>query len=176
MTLRQVMSMSKPAGEQTYTRAEWTKLLELLHSFRDGEMNRPNLMLVRLGGQGDVTKTHVDWQDQDGVPEVPSPLVYRDRIYLIRNGGLLACRNLADGKVIYDERIGAPGGYFASPLAAEGHIYLASDRGTVTVVQAGDKLDVLARNDLGESIFASPAAVDFALYVRTSQHLWAFGR
>jgi outer membrane protein assembly factor BamB len=110
------------------------------------------------------------------VPEIPSPLVYRDRIYLIRNGGLLACRDLATGKVIFNERIDAPGGYFASPIAADGRLYLASDRGTITVAEAGDQLHVLARNDLAEPVFASPAAVDETLYIRGSQHLWAFRR
>ncbi len=148
----------------------------MLSGFRDGEINRPKLMLVRLGGEGDVSKTHVQWQDGRGVPEIPSPLVYQGRVYLVRNGGLLACRDLETGKVIFDERVGAPGGYFASPLGADGHVYLASDTGVITVVQAADRLDVLAHNDLGEPVFASPAAVGKTLYIRSSQHLWAFGQ
>ena len=177
MKLRQMLGwFQREESDRGYNREGWGKLQEMLRGFRDGELNRPNLMLVRVGGQGEVTKTHVNWQDGRGVPEIPSPLVYRDRIYLVRNGGLLACRNLANGKVIFDERIEAPGGYFASPIAADGRLYLASDRGMITVVEAGDQLHVLARNDVGEPVFASPAAVDGALYIRGSQHLWAFGR
>jgi len=177
MTLRQMLGwFQKEESDRGYNREGWEKLREMLRGFRDGEINRPNLMLVRLGGQGDVTKTHVDWQDRRGVPEIPSPIVYRDRIYLIRSGGLLACRDLSTGKVIFDERIDAPGGYFASPIAADGRLYFASDRGTITVVEAGDQLHVLARNDLGEPVVASPAAVEGALYVRGSRHVWAFGR
>lgn len=60
-------------------------------------------------------------------------------------------------------------------IAADGRIYAASESGTVIVFRAGDRLDVLARNDLGESIVATPAIADHKLYVRTANHLWAFG-
>jgi outer membrane protein assembly factor BamB len=177
MTLRQMMGwFQKEQSERGYKREEWEQLRDMVRGFRDGEINRPSLMLVRLSGQGDVTKTHVEWQEARGVPEIPSPLVYRDRVYLVRSGGLLACRSLATGKSIFDERLGAPGGYFSSPIAADGRIYVASDAGVVTVVQAGDQLQVLARNDLGEGVFASPATVGQALFIRSKQHLWAFGK
>jgi outer membrane protein assembly factor BamB len=131
-------------------------------------------MCVRTGGKDDATKSQILWQETKAVPEVPSPLVWRHRLYLIRNGGLLACRDLETGKLIYDERLDAPGGYFASPVLVEGRIFLASDRGTVTVVKAGDSFAPLARNDLGEPIIASPAVSDDTLYIRSAGHLWAF--
>lgn len=177
MTLRQLMGwFQKEQSARGYNREQWEELRQMLTGFRDGEINRPKLMLVCLGGEGDVSKTHVQWQDGRGVPEIPSPLAYQGRIYLARNGGLLACRELETGKVIFDERLGAPGGYFASPLGADGRVYLASDAGVITVVQAADRLEVLAHNDLGEPVFASPAAVGKTLYIRSSQHLWAFGQ
>jgi outer membrane protein assembly factor BamB len=95
-------------------------------------------------------------------------------VWLVRNGGLLTCRDATSGKSIFDERIGAPGGYYASPVAAGGRIYLASDQGVLTVVQAEDKLRVLARNDLGEPVYATPAVVDGKLLVRTAHRLLAF--
>jgi outer membrane protein assembly factor BamB len=73
------------------------------------------------------------------------------------------------------QRLGAPGHYVASPVAADGRIYAASEPGGVVVFRAGDTLEVLARNDLGESITATPAIADNKLYVRTSRNLWAFG-
>jgi outer membrane protein assembly factor BamB len=177
MKLQQMMGwFQKEQSERGYNQEQWDELLGMLRSFRDGELNRPKLALVRLGGTGDVSKSHVQWEDGRGVPEIPSPLVYHDQVYLIRNGGLLACRALDSGKVIFDERVGAAGGYYASPLAADGRIYLASDAGVVTVVEAASELRVLARNDLGEGIFASPAAVDHSLYIRSTRHLWAFGQ
>ena len=98
-----------------------------------------------------------------------------DPFGLGRSGSILSCRDLEGGKLLYDERIGPPGGYYASPVAANGHLYFASDRGNLTVVKAGDALEVLAQTKLGEPVFASPAIVDNVLYVRSAGHLWAFG-
>jgi outer membrane protein assembly factor BamB len=123
----------------------------------------------------DVTPSRVLWRQTQGVSEIPSPLVWQSRLYLIRSGGLLACRDLETGTLIYDNRIDAPGGYFASPVLADGRIYLASDRGTITVVKAGDTFEVLAHNDLGDPIVASPAIAENTLYIRSAKRLWAFG-
>lgn len=72
--------------------------------------------------------------------------------------------------------VGAGGLYYAAPIAAGDHLYFSSGEGAVTVVRAGDKLEVVARNDLGEPVFATPAAVENRLYVRTAARLYAFGR
>jgi outer membrane protein assembly factor BamB len=109
------------------------------------------------------------------VPEVASPLLYKDRLYLVKNGGIVVAREATTGKTVFQDRLGAPGGYYASPVAASGRIYAASDLGTVTVFEAGDTLRVLARNELSEPILATPAIVEGTLYVRTLSHLYAFG-
>jgi hypothetical protein len=80
---------------------------------------------------------------------------------------------LETGKLIYENRIDSPGGYFASPVLAGGLIYLASDRGTVTVVRAGDSFEVLARNEFKEPIMASPVIVENTLLIRSGEWLWA---
>ena len=133
------------------------------------------VMSVSLDGQGDVTKTHISWRETRGVPEVPSPLCYDNRLYLVKNGGILSCRDGQTGRLIYQQRLGAGGGYYASPIAGDGKIYTASDGGVVVVIKAGDRFQVLARNDLDEPIMATPAFADGKLYVRTEQHLYAFG-
>lgn len=134
------------------------------------------VMSVRLDGEGDVTKTHIGWRETKGVPEVPSPLCYDNRLYLVKNGGILSCRDAETGRLVYQQRLGAGGGYYASPIAGDGKVYTASDRGVITVIKAGDRFQVLARNDLDEPIMATPAIADGKLYVRTEQHLYAFGR
>jgi outer membrane protein assembly factor BamB len=134
------------------------------------------LLAIRLGGKKNVTETNVVWKEQRAVPEVPVPLVYKDRVYAVTNGGILSIYHQASGKQVYRSRLGAGGLYYASPVAAAGHIYLASGEGMLTVIRAGDKLEVVARNDLGEPIFATPAIVDSKLYVRTTAHLYAFGQ
>ena len=82
---------------------------------------------------------------------------------------------MKNGGIVYQARLDAPGGYYASPVAAAGRIYAAADTGTVAVFEAGDTLRVLARNDLAEPIFATPAIVEGTVFVRTASHLYAFG-
>jgi outer membrane protein assembly factor BamB len=132
---------------------------------------------IRLGGEGDVTKTNIQWHVTRGVTEVPSLLVLSDRMFLVRNGGIVHCRDLETGQDLYQGRLGAVGGYYASPVLAGGNVYFASDRGAVTVIAAHTpRLEVLARNDLQEPIMATPAPLEGRLYVRTAAHLYAFGQ
>jgi outer membrane protein assembly factor BamB len=133
------------------------------------------LLAIRPGGQGDVTRTHVLWREKRAVPEVPSPVAYRGRVYTVKDGGLVSCLDAASGKLLYRERLGPGGAYYSSPVAGDGKLYAASARGTVTVFAAGDGFRVLARNDLREPIVATPALADGKLYVRTASHLYAFG-
>ena len=86
-----------------------------------------------------------------------------------------SCLEAATGREIFRERIGASGQYAASPIAAAGKIIAASVRGIVTVIQIDDKLQVLARNDFEEKIFATPAFAENRIYLRTNGHLYALG-
>ena len=133
------------------------------------------LLAIKPGGQGDVTGTHVVWRENRAIPEVPSPLVYENRVYYVRNGGILTCLDTATGRVVYRTRLGAPGPYFSSPIAAGGRLFVASGEGTLTVFAPGDELKVLARNNFGEAIFATPAvSSDGIIYVRTPSAVYAF--
>jgi len=156
-------------GDQRVTTAEVEQLTALLAK---GE----NVALaVSAGGTGDITQSHVAWTYSRGLPYVASPLVYRNRVYFVKDGGMLTSLKLRTGEVVYaQERLGALGSYYASPIAAAGYLYCTSLNGTVTVVRAGDILEVVARNELGERTPATPAVVDHILYVRTDQHLFAF--
>lgn len=132
------------------------------------------LIAVTAGGEGDRTGSVV-WREKRYVPEVPSPLVYRGRVYAVKDGGIVTCLDAATGKPFFRKRLGAAGSYYASPVAAAGRIYAASREGVVTVLAVGDKFEVLARNDLAEPISATPAIVGNAIYVRTEGALYAFG-
>ena len=140
-------------------------------SFRRG---KPMLMAVRPGGRGDITDTHVAWQLNRSIPEIPSPLFHQDRIYMVRNGGLLTCVNAVTGKIIYDQRLEGAGQYSASPVIAGGHLYLVSNRGLVSVVKAGDAFELVHQHDLGESAFVTPAFDPTTIYLRTQTNLCAF--
>ncbi|MBE7502438.1 MAG: PQQ-binding-like beta-propeller repeat protein [Verrucomicrobiales bacterium] len=106
---------------------------------------------------------------------MPTPLLYRDRVYLLKNGGLVTCLNATNGAVLYqEERIGLMGDNYASPVAADGRVVIASQNGGLAVLAAGDELEVLSRQTLGEPILATPAFGHDALYVRSRGWLWAF--
>jgi outer membrane protein assembly factor BamB len=135
----------------------------------------PVLMAIRPGGEGDVTESAIVWKTSRNVPELPSPLYYDGRLYLIRDGGRIACLDAKTGNVVFHGRLDAGGQYVASPVAADGKVYLCSEPGTVTVIKAGDKLEMLRSVSLGQRILATPAIVGDVLYVRTEKQLYAFG-
>jgi outer membrane protein assembly factor BamB len=133
-------------------------------------------MAVRPGGKGEVNNTHVAWTENKGVPGVPSPLYYRGRLYTFQNGGIVYARVAETGALVYSGRVGAPGYYYSSPVAADDKIYVASEEGVVVVLDGGEELKVLARNRLDGQILATPAIVGGNLYVRTENQVYAFGR
>ena len=137
-----------------------------------------NVMIaIKPGGHGDISATHVAWKFTRGLPYVPSPLFENGRIYLVKDGGMLSSLDAKTGAPNYAmERLDAIGSYYASPVAADGRIYLASLPGKITVVKTGgDKPEILHQAEFGERIFATPALLGDKLYLRTATHLWAFG-
>ncbi len=144
-----------------------------------GQMRRGEnvLLAVKPAGRGDVTATHVAWKQVKGLPYVPSPLAYRGRVYLIKDGGLMSSFDARTGEPFYSqERIGTMGGYYASPVAADGRIYVVSLQGVLSVIRAGgEKPEVLHRAEFGERIAGTPALVGERLFLRTQTKLYAFG-
>jgi outer membrane protein assembly factor BamB len=138
--------------------------------------NAGRVMAVRPGSKGEVNKASIAWSEKKGVPGVPSPLYYRGRLYTFQNGGIVFCRVAKTGELVYSGPLGAPGYYYSSPVAADQKIYIASEEGVVVVLDAGEKLNVLARNKLDGAILATPALADGNIYVRTANHLYAFGK
>lgn len=137
---------------------------------------KPVLMAIRPGGKEDA-KQNVAWEMRRGIPEIPSPLYFQGSLYLVRDGGLLTRLDVKDGSVRYQERLGVGGQYAASPVAAAGRIHVASQSGTVIVLKPGDTApDIVARNNLRETIMATPALVETTIVVRTASHLYAFGQ
>jgi outer membrane protein assembly factor BamB len=152
------------------TRDEWDTIMKFMSEGKD------SALAVKAGGAGDVTKSHVLWRKTKGLPHVPSALAYRGRYIMVKDGGLVTAYDTKSGKQVYQERAGE-GQYYASPIAANGHIYLTSlNDGVVTVLKVGsDKAEVVATNPkLGERVAATPAIADDTLYIRTAGHLYAF--
>ncbi len=136
------------------------------------------IFAIKPGGSGDITDTHVVWQQNKHLPYVSSPIAVNGRIFTMKSGGLASAYDTKSGSPVYQaERVDASGDYYASAVAADGRVYVISQRGTVVVLDAtSDKLNVLARNDLKAPVFASPAIVDGVIYIRTDKHLFAFGQ
>jgi outer membrane protein assembly factor BamB len=154
------------------TEDEWKLLMT-----RFTTMDTPVAMALRAEATGTNEEARVAWKHSRGIPEVPSPLYYDHKLFIVRDGGLLQCLEASSGKVLYQDRLGVGAGYTASPIAADGRVYLASQSGTIVVVDGRAKeLKVLARNVIGEKITATPALVENLIYVRTDRHLFAFGR
>lgn len=138
---------------------------------------RNALLGIRLGGRGDLTESNIEWACRRALPNVPSPLLYRGVLYLVKDGGILTALNPQTGSVLKQGRLpGALGPYWASPVAGDGKVYATSEAGALTVLRAAAEWEVLASNDLDEPVFATPAIGDGRLYVRTSRRLICFGR
>ncbi len=135
---------------------------------------KPNLLAVKPGGQGDVTSSHVVWALHRNIPEIPSPVLHRDRIYLVRDGGILSAVDAKNGKVLYRKRLRATGHYRSSPVVANDHVYVISELGVVSVIATGDKFDVRHQHALGEPVAATPAIDESTIYIRTQNRLVAF--
>lgn len=155
--------------DQSISRDEWMAMADIFARVEN------QAFAVAPDAQGGLSDGGVLWRFKKGLPYVASPVFYRGRFYLVKNGGMLTCLEPRTGRPLYEEeRLGAIGDYYASLSAADGCLYAISRPGVITVVKAGDALEVLARNDLGEAIQASPAVMGDTLYVRTATRLYAF--
>ena len=151
----------------------WTRE-EFYENFWTGK-ERPLLAAVTPGGRGDISTTHVEWEINRGIPEVPSPIFHGGKIYLVRKGGVLSALNAQSGDSLFRERIpDAPGQYAASPVIANDHLYLVSSLGLVSIVRASDSLDLVHQFDLGEFSETTPAIDASTIYFRTGDHLIAY--
>jgi outer membrane protein assembly factor BamB len=129
---------------------------------------------IKPGIKGDAT-SNIAWRYEKGLPNIPSPLLYNGTLYLLREGGILTSFEPASGKVIKQARVeGALGNYFASPIAADGKLFLVSQEGKLTVLKAAPEWEVLKVNDLGEEGWSTPAIDGGAVFVRTQAALYCF--
>jgi hypothetical protein len=130
-------------------------------------------MAIRVNGEGDVTRTHVLWQHQKSLPDVPAVLHYKGVLYLVRNGGIVQTLDPATGKVHKTGRLThALDEYYASPVAGDGKVFMISRNGNVSVLEAGADWGISATGDFGEEVFATPAIADGHIWVRTSTALY----
>ena len=138
---------------------------------------------VKAGARGDISlpagrtsSEAVAWShDRDGT-YISTPIVYRDQLYTLNNNGVLTAYAADSGERLFRTRVGGGGAFSASPVAADGRLYMANEDGDVVVAQAGREYVELAKHSMGEVIMATPAISDGVIVVRTLGHLWGIGQ
>lgn len=152
---------------QLLDQAEWVKYARVF------ELARNSVMVLRMTGDGTAPK--LVWQYEKGIPYVPSPLVYRGVLYLIKEGGILTSFDLNDGRVLKMARARGTGNYYASPVGGDGKVFLVNEKGVLTVLKAGGEWEALVDHDFAERTVATPVAADGRIYIRTEQAVYCFG-
>jgi outer membrane protein assembly factor BamB len=132
------------------------------------------LLALKPGGRGDVTKSHVLWSFNNG-PDVPTPVTDGTYLYSINDRGVIYCLEARTGKTVYGPQRIRSATYSASPVLADGRIYITDEDGVTSVIQAGPKFALLAENDLGEYTLSSPAISEGQIFIRTDKFLYAIG-
>jgi outer membrane protein assembly factor BamB len=155
-----------------------------LHLIASGRQPERPVFAVRPGARGDLTlakglteSASIVWSKTGRGSYMPTPLAYRGIVYILANNGVLDAYEPATGKEIYRERLPLVGsGYSASPIAADGKIYLSNEDGEMLIVEAGATFKHIGTNSIGEMLMATPALSDGVMYVRGVSTLFAIGR
>jgi outer membrane protein assembly factor BamB len=132
------------------------------------------LLVLKAGGRGDVTTSHKLYEFHNG-PDVPTPVTDGTYLYVITDRGVVYCLELGTGKVVYGPQRLTPGTYSASPVLADGKIYITSEDGVSSVFRAGPEFELLASNDMQDYTLSSVAVKDGRIFLRTAGWLWAIG-
>jgi outer membrane protein assembly factor BamB len=133
------------------------------------------LIAIRPGGTGDVTESHSVWKFQNG-PDVPTPVVDNTYFYSVSDNGVMWCLDAKSGKRIWGGNRLKPGTYTASPVLADGKIYISNEDGLTTVIKTGPTFKILAENPLNDYCLSSPAISDGQIFIRTAERLFCIGQ
>ena len=141
--------------------------------FATGGYPERHTLAIRPGGKGNVTDTHIAWRTTRGAAYVPSPIISGRYLLMVADSGIASCFEARTGKRHWMERL--PGGHSPSPVSADGLVYFVSDRGVTTIIRPSETFAVIAKNELGEPVSASPAISQGQIFLRTHQHLYCSG-
>ena len=141
--------------------------------FATGGYPERHTLAIRPGGKGNVTDTHIAWRTTRGAAFVPSPIISGRYLLMVADSGIASCFEARTGKRHWMERL--PGGHSPSPVSADGLVYFVSDRGVTTVIRPSETFAVIAKNELGEPVSASPAISQGHFFLRTHRHLYCIG-
>ena len=134
------------------------------------------IVAVKPGGAGDITETHVLWSQKKYLGYVPSPIIAKGNIFLVKNGGIVTSLDAKTGQAVKSERVPGGGNYSSSLVYGDGKIYVVSERGDISVISAEAQWKLLSRSRLEEDVHGTPAIADGRIYVRTHGNLYCFGQ
>jgi outer membrane protein assembly factor BamB len=157
---------------------------DLIFVSHQGSSRSAPLLAIRAGAAGDISlkegqtaNEFIAWSNKGDAPYLPTPLVYGDYLYCCSyDRGFLSCLDARTGNRLYRERLDGSGGYTASPVAADGRLYLTNEDGSIRVVKAGPRFEISAVNQMGDACLATPAISDGMIFVRTLHHLVGIAR
>lgn len=152
-------------SNQALDEAEWNKYAKIFELAQN--------TFVALRADPDGGPPELAWEFKRGVPYVASPLVYRGRVVLVKDGGIVTLLDAKSGKLVKQMRARGTGRFYSSPVAGDGKIYITSNGGVVTVCDA-ESMDVISSHDFGERISATPVLADGRIYLRTEKALYCF--
>ncbi len=141
------------------------------------------IFAIKPGATGDITlkgdattNEFIAWSTNRGGPYIPTPVIYGDLLYVLAVNGVLAAYDVKTGQRVYQERVAGGGSFSASPVAADGKLYLTGEDGDVFVVRAGPKYELLATNSMGQVIMATPAIANGVIFIRGLKDVVAIGQ
>jgi len=135
-----------------------------------GFRGRESIKAFRLGEKGDLKEKNLVWEQKKGNPKVPSMVYVKPYLFTVNDTGFATCLKADTGEVVWNERVS--GGFSASPVHADGKLYLLDNNGDTTVIEAGPQFKVLAKNPLSEPTQASMAVAGGRFFIRTEKHLY----
>ena len=133
------------------------------------------VLALKPSGRGELSSSDVLWKYQRGVPYVPTPLVDKGILWMVKDGGIVTKLDAASGRMLQEERAGGIGGYYASPVAGDGKVYFASEQGVISVIASQPEWNVISSHNLKEKIYATPVIDRNRIYIRTEKALYCFG-
>ena len=132
-----------------------------------------NLFAIRPDGRGDITKTHIAWDAEDGIPDICSPVSNGKLIFLLDTGGYITCYGIRTGEKVWEDDLGEE--FQSSPSVVGDHLYLLSLKGVMHIIKAGREFIRVGKSALGELSTCSPAFGDGRIYIRGEHHLYCIG-
>lgn len=138
--------------------------------FTSSGFEEPTIRAIRLGGTGEITESHIAWEQKKGVPVLASPLYVAPHLYTITRDNILYCIDAEHGRPVWSRRL--EGAYSASPVLADSRIYILSEEGVTLVLQPGRRYEEIARNELDKGCLASMAVSNGRFYIRSASHLY----